>query len=87
MAKLKVKKGLEANLPAVEDGSLLITTDSKKLYLDNGEERIQVGGNSGGSAGGVTVDVAMSDTSVNPVQNKVIKAYVDSLIIDDGSID
>lgn len=51
MAKLKVKKGLEANLPAVEDGSLLITTDSKKLYLDNGEERIQVGGNSGGSAG------------------------------------
>ena len=82
MAKLKVKKGLEANLPAVEDGSLLITTDSKKLYLDNGEERIQVG-----EVGGVTVDVAMSDTSVNPVQNKVIKAYVDSLIIDDGSID
>ena len=84
MAKLKVKKGLEANLPAVEDGSLLITTDSKKLYLDNGEERIQVGG-----VGGVgdTVDLAMSDTSVNPVQNKVIKAYVDSLIIDDGSID
>lgn len=51
MAKLKVKKGLEANLPAVEDGSLLITTDSKKLYLDNGEERIQVGGDSGGGAG------------------------------------
>ena len=84
MAKLKVKKGLEANLPAVEDGSLLITTDSKKLYLDNGEERIQVGGVGGV---GVTVDLAMSDTSVNPVQNKVIKAYVDSLIIDDGSID
>ena len=84
MAKLKVKKGLEANLPAVEDGSLLITTDSKKLYLDNGEERIQVGGVGGVE---VTVDVAMSDTSVHPVQNKVIKAYVDSLIIDDGSID
>lgn len=46
MAKLKVKKGLEANLPAVEDGSLLITTDSKKLYLDNGTQRIQVGGDS-----------------------------------------
>lgn len=49
MAKLKVKKGLEANLPAVEDGSLLITTDSKKLYLDNGTQRIQVGGDSGGA--------------------------------------
>ena len=39
------------------------------------------------SSGGVAVDVAMSDTSVHPVQNKVIKTYVDSLIIDDGSID
>lgn len=39
------------------------------------------------SSGGVTVDVAMSDTSVHPVQNKVIKTYVDSLVIDDGSID
>ena len=27
--------------------------------------------------GGVTVDTAMSDTSTNPVQNKVIKQYVD----------
>ena len=31
-----------------------------------------------GGGGGGTVDTAMSDTSTNPVQNKVIKAYVDS---------
>lgn len=48
-AKIKLKRGQESSLPAVEDGSLLITTDSKKLYLDNGEERIQVGGDSGGA--------------------------------------
>lgn len=32
--------------------------------------------NTGG--GSVTVDTAMSDTSTNPVQNKTVKAYVDS---------
>ena len=31
-----------------------------------------------GGGGGGTVDTAMSDTSTNAVQNKVIKAYVDS---------
>ena len=29
------------------------------------------------ASGGVTVDSSMSDTSVNPVQNKVIKKYID----------
>ena len=29
---------------------------------------------------GQETDTAMSDTSVNPVQNKAIKAYVDSII-------
>ena len=69
MAKLKVKKGLEANLPAVEDGSLLITTDSKKLYLDNGEERIQVGGDSGGSAGTYLFHMKFTDGSETAVTN------------------
>lgn len=32
------------------------------------------------SAGGVTIDSAMSDSSTNPVQNKIIKGYVDSAI-------
>ena len=33
---------------------------------------------SGGGGGGGTVDSAMSDTSTNAVQNRVIKNYVDS---------
>lgn len=32
------------------------------------------------AAGGVTIDSAMSDSSTNPVQNKIVKGYVDSAI-------
>ena len=32
------------------------------------------------SAPSITVDTTMSDTSTNPVQNKVIKAYIDGLV-------
>ena len=32
------------------------------------------------SAPSITVDTTMSDTSMNPVQNKVIKAYIDGLV-------
>lgn len=28
----------------------------------------------------LTIDTSMSDTSINPVQNKVIKAYIDGLV-------
>lgn len=35
------------------------------------------GGGSGGGGVSITVDEQMSDTSENPVQNKVIKKYVD----------
>lgn len=35
------------------------------------------GGGSGGSGGSITVDSALSDTSENPVQNKVIKSALD----------
>lgn len=32
-----------------------------------------------GADGGVTVDAALSDTSINPVQNKVVKATIDAV--------
>lgn len=35
------------------------------------------------SAGGVTIDSALSDTSENPVQNKVIKAALDNMVVAD----
>ena len=42
MAQLKIKRGLSSSLPTIEDGSLLITTDTKKIYLDNGSDRIEL---------------------------------------------
>lgn len=42
--------------------------------IDDLLEQVEQGG------GGVTVDSEMSDTSENPVQNKVVKDYVDSAI-------
>lgn len=46
MAYLTLQKGISSNLNNVEikDGQLLITTDTKKIYLDNGTARLQVGG-------------------------------------------
>ena len=41
---VKFKRGTEANLPAIEDGSLIFTTDKKRLYLDNGTERLFISG-------------------------------------------
>ena len=37
------------------------------------------GGGSGGSGGSITVDGELSDTSENPVQNKVVKSALDAL--------
>lgn len=33
------------------------------------------------------VDSAMSSSSTNPVQNNVVKTYIDSIVIDDGALD
>lgn len=49
-----------------------IKTINNQSLLGSGNIDIQAGG---------TVDTAMSDTSENAVQNKIIKAYVDSMIL------
>ena len=65
-----------ADFPAVEAKDVAFN-DNKSLQekYDNGE----LGGGGGTS---ITVDTAMSSTSTNPVQNKVIKEYVDSKSVD-----
>lgn len=74
---LQLKDDVENINPSVE-----VTVDDDETIV------IGRGTGSGSSSGGnttpstptetVTIDTAMSDTSTNPVQNKVIKAYVDS---------
>ena len=54
----------------IEDGSFIVTGDGK-TFVDYGENRIATSG---------TPDTQMSGTSVNTVQNKTIKNYVDNSI-------
>ena len=48
--------------------------------LSYGWKKKEEGGSGSGGGASVTVDSAMSDTSTNPVQNKVVKAYVDQAV-------
>lgn len=50
--------------------------------LSTGWKKREEGGSGSGGGASVTVDSAMSDSSTNPVQNKVVKAYVDQAVSD-----
>mgnify|MGYP004462311981 FL=1 len=61
------------------------TTDTYTItYTDSTTSTFTVVNGADGTGAEITVDSAVSDTSENPVQNKVIKAYIDGLI---GDID
>lgn len=74
MAKVQFKRVESVNdldsIP-IEDGNFIVTGDGK-TYVDYGTERKGIGG---------TPDNEMSDTSMNSVENKVVKEYVDSIAI------
>lgn len=60
----------EDNRTTAESGG----TSKSSTYTNKTDVYLGGGGEGGGS---ITVDSAMSDTSTNPVQNKVVKKYVD----------
>ena len=66
--------------PTYDSQIWIDNTDSSKpiLKIFDGTNWVTISGSSSGSGTSITVDTAMSSTSTNPVQNKVIKAYVDS---------
>lgn len=73
MAKVNFKRVQsvnDLNNLDIVDGNLIVTGDGN-LFIDYNNQRIAVGG---------TPDIEMNDTSINPVQNKVIKKYVDNFI-------
>lgn len=71
MAKVRFKRINTAsqidNVP-IQDGSFIVTGDGKS-YIDYGLNRVPTNG---------TLDSEMSDDSLNGVENKVIKTYVDN---------
>ena len=58
----------EYEVATKDNDTFYYTTDDEKLYLGNKEI----------TGGGVTIDDTLSDTSKNPVQNKVINAALNS---------
>ena len=65
--------------PTYDSQIWIDNTDSSKpiLKIFDGTNWVTISGSSSGSGTSITVDSAMSDTSTNPVQNKVIKKYID----------
>ena len=68
--KVNFLRGTSAEYEAKtkDNDTFYYTTDDEKLYLGNKEI----------TGGGVTIDDSLSDTSKNPVQNKVINAALNS---------
>ncbi len=67
MAKLKVFRGTKADVDkkAITDGAVLVATDTSTLYVDANGKRLDL-------TKATSVDSALSSSSTNPVQNKVI---------------
>lgn len=67
----------------LSDVSLSQPLEGQTLVYDKAKDRwvnrTPTGGGGGGGTADITIDTAMSDTSENAVQNKVIKKYVDGL--------
>lgn len=73
MAKVTFRRFLtdnEARSSDIIDGQFIVTKDGKS-YIDYGTDRVPTNG---------TLDKQMSDTSLNGVENKVIKKYIDDNI-------
>ena len=45
--KIKIKRGLEAALPTLQEGEPGFTTDSKKLFVGSDAGNIEIGGGDG----------------------------------------
>lgn len=75
MAKLKVYRGTKAQVDkkAISDGSMFVATDTGNLYVDANGKRIDL-------TKAATVDSALSSTSTNPVQNKVVNTALSNKV-------
>ena len=72
MATVLFKRGDSAEITStpVIDGQILFDTSGNgKMYLDNGTDRLEMGG-------AVTVDASLSKTSTNAVQNKAVTGNI-----------
>lgn len=59
MAKIKIKRGLQVNLPTLETGELALTTDTKKVYVGTSDGNKEIGG------GGIVINEWQELTLLN----------------------
>lgn len=71
VALSQINAAIEGKQDALTSGTNIKTINNQSLL---GSGNIEI------SAPSITADTSMSDTSTNPVQNKVIKAYIDGLV-------
>ena len=70
MANVLFTRTSDPNSKPVTDGQLIFDTSGNgKMYLDNGADRLEMGG-------AVTVDASLSKTSTNAVQNKAVTGNI-----------
>ena len=72
MASIIMKRGTTSEISntPISDGQILFEKDTKNIYIDEGSNRTKY------RALTVDIDNALSTTSVNPVQNKVITSNI-----------
>ena len=63
------------NVPIIDGQLLFDTSGNGKMYLDNGTNRLEMGGS-------VTVDSKINKTSTNPIQNKAVGGVMLSKLSD-----
>lgn len=59
MAKIKIKRGLQVNLPTLDTGELALTTDTKKVYVGTSDGNKEIGG------GGIVINEWQELTLLN----------------------
>ena len=80
MANVLFTRTSDPNSKPVTDGQLIFDTSGNgKMYLDNGTDRLEMGG-------ALTVDATLSKTSTNPVQNKAVAGVMLDTLSDIGTV-
>lgn len=80
MANVLFTRTSDPNSKPVTDGQLIFDTSGNgKMYLDNGTNRLEMGG-------ALTVDATLSKTSTNPVQNKAVAGVMLDSLSDIGNV-
>ena len=75
MASIIMKRGTTSEISntPISDGQILFETDTKNIYIDKGSNRIEY------RATTIDIDSALSTTSKNPVQNKVVTTNINEI--------